>query len=94
MQKRLLARFFLTAIGRSLASLSVLLLIQRFLSGAIDPASGDRGRLVAWVGGTFGEPAVLWAMGIILLGVQVLASVLNYINIVTQQRVSKIVELG
>lgn len=93
-QKRLLARFFVTAVGRSVASLSVLLLIQRFLAGAIDPSYSNRGRLVAFVSHHFGEGAVLWSVGALLLGVQILASVLNYVNIVTQQRISKIVELG
>lgn len=93
-QKRLIARFVVTALGRSVASLSVLLLIQRFLSGAIDPTVGDRGRFISAVATTFGEWAVLWAMGALLLGVQVTASLLNYINIITQQRISKIVELG
>jgi ATP-binding cassette, subfamily B, bacterial MsbA len=93
-QKRLIARFVVTALGRSVASLSVLLLIQRFLSGAIDPNAGDRGRFITAVATSFGEPFVLWAMGALLLGVQVIGSALNYVNVITQQRISKIVELG
>jgi subfamily B ATP-binding cassette protein MsbA len=93
-QKRLLARFFLTAIGRSLSSISVLLLIQRFLAVAIDPGSDSRGFIIDYVSSTFGEPFVLWMIGALLLFMQVLASVLNYVNIITQQQISKIVELG
>jgi ABC-type multidrug transport system fused ATPase/permease subunit len=92
-QKRLLARFVVTALGRSVASLSVWLLIQRFL-GTLDPKDHDRDRVIVHLMSRFGEEEVFWSMGALLVGVQILASLLNYINILTQQRISKLVELG
>ena len=40
------------------------------------------------------EGAVIWVAGAGLLGLQVSASLLNYINLLIQQRLSKVVEIG
>ncbi len=90
----LIAGFFLTAIGRSVASILVLLMMQWFLSGALDPHSAHRSRLATAVAGRFGETSLLWLTGAGLLGLQLGASLLNYLNVIIQQRLSKAVELG
>src|SRR4051812_43715581 len=91
-QRRLLARFFLAAIGRSLSSIIVLILIQKFLSGAL-ARSSDRGRYVNFIAHFTGEGRpLLWAVAGILVSVQIGGSLLGYASAILQQRVSKIVE--
>jgi subfamily B ATP-binding cassette protein MsbA len=90
---RLLALFALSAVGRSAASVAVLLLIQRFLSGALNRDAG-RGSLFNGIAGALGESGLLWAVALLLLCVQVAGSLCNYVNYVAQQHVSKLVEVG
>ncbi len=92
-QKALLLRFALTGLFRSASSMAVLLLIQRFLSGALD-AHESRGALVSFVASRVGERGLLWALGGILLVVQILGSLSNYASVLTLHRISRIVELG
>jgi ATP-binding cassette, subfamily B, bacterial MsbA len=90
---RLVAGFFLTAIGRSVASILALLTMQWFLSGALDSRSPHRSHLATAIADHLGEGAVIWVAGVGLLGFQVSASLLNYFNLIIQQRLSKIVEI-
>jgi len=90
----LIAGFFLTAIGRSIASILALLTMQWFLSGAIDSRSVHRSHLAAAIAARLGEGSVIWVSGAALLGFQVTASLLTYLNLVILQRLSKVVEIG
>ncbi len=90
---RLLLGYFLTAIGRSLCSILVLLLIQRFLSGALAPGGAQSGMAGA-VLERVGERGALWVVAVLLVAVQLTGSVLSYGNVVLQQYVSAVVELG
>ncbi len=91
---RLITGFFATAIGRSITALLVLVMMQWFLSGALDSHSAHRSRTAAALASRFGESAVLWLTGAGLLGLQIATSLLNYVNVRIQQRLSKMVELG
>lgn len=91
---RMLAGFFVTALGRSVASILALLTMQWFLSGALDSGNLHRSHLAAAIAARFGESAVVWITGAGLLGLQISASLLNYLNLVVQQRLSKVVEIG
>ena len=93
-RRLMIAGFFLTSILRSLASIAVLLMMQWFLSGSLDARSLHRSRLASAIALHFGEPAVLWLTGAALLGLQITASLLNYLNLIIQQHLSKVVELG
>lgn len=90
---KLLTVFFVSSVGRSVASVAVLFLIQRFLSGSLNRSEG-RGFLVSFVAKALGEGAILWSLAICLLVVQIAGSVFNYVNYVAQQHVVKVVELG
>jgi ATP-binding cassette, subfamily B, bacterial MsbA len=91
-EKRLLLRFLAAAIGRAAASTLVVLVIQRFLSGALggDARAGIVGRLAA----RLGPGATLVVLGGLLFSCQVAASLCNYANIVAQLQIGKVVELG
>jgi subfamily B ATP-binding cassette protein MsbA len=90
---KLLTVFGLSAAGRSASSVAVLLLIQRFLSGALDPAA-NRGSLFAQIAAGLGANGALWAIAILLMLVQLVGSLCNYVNYVAQQHLAKLVELG
>ncbi len=91
-ERRLVIRFLATAIGRAAATTMVVLLIQRFLSGAIagGEPSGVVGRLVAAIG----PGSTLIVLGAALLLCQLGASLCNFANIVAQLHIGKVVELG
>jgi subfamily B ATP-binding cassette protein MsbA len=90
---RLVTVFLLSAAGRSAASVAVLLLIQRFLSGALDRGAAQ-GSSLSWISSRLGAAGQVWGIAALLLLVQVVGSVCNYINYVAQQHVTKLVELG
>ncbi|MCI0433005.1 MAG: ABC transporter ATP-binding protein/permease [Gemmatimonadetes bacterium] len=82
-------RFFITSVGRSALSLLTILLIRDYLS-ALFGQSPD-----AAPGGTIlGPSAGLWLIAGVLVAAYVGASLLNYDNLVVQQRIVKVVELG
>jgi subfamily B ATP-binding cassette protein MsbA len=91
-QKRLLLRFFATAIGRAVATTSVVLLIQRFLSGAA--GGGARTGIVGRLASALGPGGTLLALGALLFICQLVASLCNYGNTVAQLQIGKVVELG
>jgi ATP-binding cassette, subfamily B, bacterial MsbA len=91
-EKRLVLRFFATAIGRAVAATLVILLIQRFLSGAI--GGGARSGMVGRLAAAIGPEATLIGLGAVLLLCQLSASLCNYGNIVAQLHIGKVVELG
>jgi subfamily B ATP-binding cassette protein MsbA len=94
---KLVTVFILSAAGRSAASVAVLLLIQRFLSGALDhdhDHGAAQGANASWISSRLGAVGQVWGIAVVLLLVQVAGSLCNYINYVAQQHVTKIVELG
>jgi subfamily B ATP-binding cassette protein MsbA len=90
---RLVTVFILSAAGRSAASVAVLLLIQRFLSGALDHGAAHTAS-ASWISSRLGAVGQVWGIAAVLLLVQIAGSVCNYINYVAQQHVTKLVELG
>ena len=81
-EKRLIARFALTALGRSAASLGVILLIKEFLAGAIGSGEGVAAALSSSVGAT----GALWLTATGLLSCYIAGALCAYDNQVTQQR--------
>jgi ABC-type multidrug transport system fused ATPase/permease subunit len=88
--KRLLARFVATAIGRAATSMAVILLIRDFLAGVLGGPTALPGFMVRVVGP---EPA-LWAAAGLLMLAYVGSSLLSYDNQVAEQRIVKSLELG
>jgi ABC-type multidrug transport system fused ATPase/permease subunit len=89
-ERRLVAAFLLSSIGRSALTLAGILLIREFLAGLL----GDGGGLSVALADTFGATAALWCVAFLLVGTYIGASLLNYYNAVTQQRIVKVIELG
>lgn len=89
-EKRLIARFAATALGRSAASLAVILLIKEFLAGAVGTQEG----LAASLGASLGSMGALWLTAGALFACYVTSALCAYDNQVTQQRIVKILELG
>jgi ATP-binding cassette, subfamily B, bacterial MsbA len=89
-QKRALARFAATSIGRSALATASILLMKEFLGGII----GETGGLAGAVTTAVGPQAALSILAVLLVGTYVGASVMTYDNEVMQQRLVKILELG
>lgn len=89
-EKRALARFAVTSIGRSVLTTASILLMKEFLGGII----GQEGGLAGSVATALGPQAALTLLAVLLVGTYVGASVMAYDNEVTQQRLVKVVELG
>ena len=88
--KLLVARFVASGIGRSLATMGSLILIQQFLAATF-------GKNQAWLGGVanrLGPSAMLAVTAVLLFGTYVLSGALFYDNQITQQRIVKRLELG
>ena len=82
-EKRLLVRFVGSAVGRAAAStLVVLVVIQRFLSGAL--GGGARAGIVGRLAAHLGPGAAIIVLGFVLFSCQVAASLCNYANTVAQ----------
>jgi ATP-binding cassette, subfamily B, bacterial MsbA len=88
-QKPLLARFAMTSVGRTALMMAAVLLIREFLFATLEKKQG----LTALVAEHFGPEAALWAVGVLLIGAYVGASLLYYDNQVVRQRIVKAVEL-
>jgi subfamily B ATP-binding cassette protein MsbA len=89
-EKRLLARFVITALGRAAASMAIILLVRDFLGGALTQGSG----LAGYIAQSAGADAALWIVAGLLLAAYVTGSLLNFDNQVCQQRIVKVLELG
>jgi len=89
-EKRALARFAFTSLGRSALTTASILLMKEFLGGII----GQEGGLAGTVAAALGAQAALTLLAVLLVGTYVGASVMAYDNEVTQQRLVKVVELG
>lgn len=89
-ERRTLARFAITSIGRSVLLTASILLIKEFLGGII----GQQGGLAGAVAGALGPQGALALLAVLLVGTYVGASVMTYDNEVTQQRLVKVLELG
>ncbi|MEO6446117.1 MAG: ABC transporter ATP-binding protein [Gemmatimonadaceae bacterium] len=89
-EKRALARFAATSIGRSALTTASILLIKEFLGGII----GQTGGLAGAVAGQLGPQAALTLLAVLLVGTYVGASIMAYDNEVMQQRLVKVLELG
>ena len=87
--RRLVARFVATALGRSLLSLATILLVREFLAGVL----AQRG-LPAWAVRLGGPDMALWTIAGLLWIAFLGGSALALDNQVTQQRMVKALELG
>ncbi|HEV8599675.1 MAG TPA: ABC transporter ATP-binding protein [Gemmatimonadales bacterium] len=87
--RRLVVRFVVTALGRSALSLATILLVKQFLAGVL--AQGD---LPAWATRVGGPEAALWVIAGLLWIAFLGGSALALDNQVTQQRMVKALELG
>ena len=82
-------RFVITSVGRSALSLVTILLIRDYLAALFGDAGG-----AASGGSLLGPGAGLWLIAGLLVAAYVGSSLLNYDNLVVQQRIVKVVELG
>ena len=89
-QKRLVARYFMTSVGRAVLSMAAIFLIEEFLSGVL----GRGGGLAGTFADRFGTQAALGLVAVLLAGTYVGSSLFNYDNRVVQQRIVKVLELG
>jgi ABC-type multidrug transport system fused ATPase/permease subunit len=89
-RKRLVARFVVTSLGQSAATMAGILLINEFLSGVL----GGQAGLAASVASLIGQQGALIVVAALLLATYVLASLFRYDNTVVQQRLVKVLELG
>lgn len=89
-EKRLVARFLFTMVGRTLAVVLTIYLIQEFLAGMFDEAGGLTALVVAWLG----KSATLWVTVGLLLLAYAAGGLFSYDNSVVQQRIIKHFELG
>ncbi len=85
-----MSRFFITSVGRSALSLATILLIRDYLAALF----AEPGAVTGPGGALVGPGAGLWLIGGLLVASYVGASLLNYDNLVVQQRIVKVVELG
>lgn len=90
-EKRLLARFVVSSLGRSACLFGVILLIKEFLSGTL---GGGDATATAALAASLGTTGALWVVAGLLFGAYVGGSLFAYDNQVTQQRIVKILELG
>src|SRR5438046_7447436 len=88
--KLVLARFVASGIGRSLATIASIVLIQQFLAASFGRSQGWLGEIAA----RLGPNGMLIAVAALLFGTYVISAVLYYDNQVTQQRIVKKLELG
>src|SRR5439155_25255896 len=84
-ERRLLARFGLTALGAP--SMIVILLIRDFLAGVLV----ERGGLAGVVSAMLGMEGALWAVATLLVAAYVGGSLLSYDNQVAQQRMERLI---
>ena len=89
-EKRLVAEFVLSSVGRSALALASILLIREFLAGLL----GEGGGLASAMADAFGPSVALWGVALLLIGSFLGTSLLNYHNTVTQQRLIRLLELG
>lgn len=88
--RALAASFFATSIGRTLASMLVVILIQQFLAATM----GKSSRVADALRHLFGQRGADWAVGALLIAAYLLLSVMGYLNRVAQEHASRAVELG
>jgi len=89
-RKRLVVQFFASSLGRTLASMLVVMLIQQFLAATI----GKGGRLVDALRPIGGTRAATLATASLLVASYLSMTTLGYINRVVQERISRSLELG
>lgn len=89
-QKKLVVRYFMTAIGRAFLAMLAIFLIEEFLSGVL----GNDGGLAGMVADRFGAQSALGVVAVLLAATYIGSSLFNYDNRVTQQRMIKVLELG
>jgi ABC-type multidrug transport system fused ATPase/permease subunit len=89
-EKRLLARFAVTTIGRTILLMAAILLIRAFLGGALGQPHGVSGAFSAMLGPRGG----LWVVAGLLLTAFLGAAALGYDNTIVQQRIIRSIEIG
>lgn len=88
-RKRLVALFVATSLGRTFASIAMVLMIQQFLSVVL----GKGGRLAGVISHVFGSANVLWVMVGLLLIAFLAAPALECWNSIVTQRAVEVLEL-
>ena len=88
-EKRLLARFALTTVGRTALMMAAIVLIRTFLGGALGEPHGVAGGWIA-----IGPRAGLWVVAALLLATFLGSAVVGYANTVVQQRIIRSIEIG
>ena len=89
-QKRLLLRFAVTSIGKTVLLMAAILLIKVFLGGVLGESHGLTGALR----NALGPQAALWGVATLLLGAFLGSAAFDYDNTVTQQRIVRALEMG
>jgi ABC-type multidrug transport system fused ATPase/permease subunit len=89
-EKRLLARFAVTTIGRTILLMAAILLIRAFLGGALGQPHGVAGAFSDMLGPRGG----LWVVAGLLLTAFLGAAALGYDNTIVQQRIIRSIEIG
>jgi len=88
-ERGLLVRFGLTSVVRSLATVATVLLIEQFLAGVL----GDRPGLAQDLATDLGRTSALWLLAGAMLCAHIVAAIASYDNQVTQNRISRALEL-
>jgi hypothetical protein len=78
----MVAYFFATSIGRTLASMLVVLLIQQFLAATL----GRGGGLADAMRQAVGIRAAVWVMATLLIGAYLRIAVIRYVKCLVQER--------
>ena len=86
----LVLRFTGASIGRMVLAMSSILLMREFLAGVL----GDEGGLAELLAQSVGVGAALWIVAGLFGSSYVASTLLAYDSQVTQQRISKVLELG
>jgi ABC-type multidrug transport system fused ATPase/permease subunit len=86
----LIARFAATAIGRSVMTILNIFLIQNTLAGLL----GEESRFAQWMLATLGQTVSLLLAVAVLLVINFATVWCRYDNLVTQQRLIKVLEVG
>ncbi len=89
-KKLLIARYFASSVGRALASVLLVVLIQQFLA----LSHHSEGKFVRVLEAHFSMHAVPVILAVLLGGVQLFSAILAYDNRITSQRAGEILEFG
>src|ERR1700674_5213860 len=89
-EKRLIARFVATSLGRAISSVGLIFLVEQFLTVEV----GRSSRLTNGLAYIFGRAALPWVLACMLILAYIGTSLMTYCNRVTIQQGIKVLELG